>query len=113
MQACIDAAAKAGAGAMAYFPKGSYRLARTIEISGRDFYIGGAGYQTMFTWAGPVVNATPGAARNATAEKLAVMWRVWARVVLSFCHAIVVHLRSFARSSLSQSERSRAVCAEQ
>ena len=30
----------------------------------------------MFSWHGTVVNATPGAPANATAEKLAVMWRV-------------------------------------
>jgi hypothetical protein len=76
VQACIDAAAKASGGAMAYFPKGSYALSSTIEITGKDFYIGGCGYQTIFTWHGPVVNATPGAAPNATAEQLAVMWKV-------------------------------------
>ena len=76
VQACIDAAAKAGNGAMCYFPKGTFRLASTIEITGKDFYIGGCGYQTIFAWAGPVVNATPGAPPNATAENLAVMFKV-------------------------------------
>ena len=76
MQACINAAAKAGHGAMCYFPKGVYRLGDTVEITGQDFFIGGCGYQTQFVWAGPVVNATPGAPPNATAEKLAVMWKV-------------------------------------
>ena len=76
VQKCIDAAAAAGKGAMAYFPKGTYALSSTIEITGRDFYIGGCGYQTIFTWAGPVVNTTAGAPPNATAEKLAVMMKV-------------------------------------
>ena len=76
VQACINAAAKYGKGAMAYFPKGRYELSSTIEITGRDFYIGGCGYQTIFSWAGPVVNSTAGAPRNATAEQLAVMMKV-------------------------------------
>ena len=35
----------AGGGAMAYFPKGTYELSSTIVIRGKDFYIGGGGYQ--------------------------------------------------------------------
>jgi hypothetical protein len=76
VQACINAAGKYGKGAMAYFPKGRYELSSTIEITGRDFYIGGCGYQTIFSWSGPVVNSTAGAPRNATAEQLAVMMKV-------------------------------------
>jgi hypothetical protein len=30
---------------MAYFPKGTYELSSTIVIKGKDFYIGGGGYQ--------------------------------------------------------------------
>ena len=48
VQACIDAAATAGNGAMCNFPKGTYRLASTIEISGKDFYIGGCGCEHQF-----------------------------------------------------------------
>eukprot|EP00035_Acanthoeca_spectabilis_P000344 m.72715 g.72715 ORF g.72715 m.72715 type:complete len:920 (+) comp10147_c0_seq1:27-2786(+) len=76
VQACISAAATAGNGAIAYFPKGVYPLTETVTLAGRNFYVGGAGYQTQFVWKGPVVNHTAGAARNATAERLAVMWRV-------------------------------------
>jgi len=32
----VDAAAKAGGGAMAYFPKGTYALSSTIEITGKE-----------------------------------------------------------------------------
>lgn len=76
VQACINAAGKSGKSAMAYFPKGTYELSSTIEITGHDFYIGGCGYQTIFSWRGPVVNTTAGAPRNVTAEQLAVMMKV-------------------------------------
>lgn len=76
VQSCINAAAAAGDSSVAYFPTGVYHLTETIVISGRNFFIAGTGYETQFQWAGPVVNGTAGAPKNATAERLATMWRV-------------------------------------
>lgn len=58
VQASISAAAAAGKGAVAYFPKGSYALASTIKVSGRDFYIAGCGYQTRMSGGGSCDNST-------------------------------------------------------
>eukprot|EP00039_Didymoeca_costata_P032722 m.39070 g.39070 ORF g.39070 m.39070 type:complete len:833 (-) comp9506_c0_seq3:159-2657(-) len=44
IQAAIDAAAKAGNGAMAYIPIGTYKINKTITISGKDFWVGGSGF---------------------------------------------------------------------
>jgi len=43
VQDCIDAARTAGNGAIAYFPKGTYRVTKTINIYGSNYSIGGAG----------------------------------------------------------------------
>lgn len=50
VQACIDAARNHGQGAIAYFPVGRYKLYGTIDVSGGDYVIGGAGYHTEFEW---------------------------------------------------------------
>ena len=45
VQACVDAAAAAGNGATAYFPKGTYVLTATINVigqKGKFFYVGGS-----------------------------------------------------------------------
>jgi hypothetical protein len=56
VQATIDAARAHGAGAMAYFPNGTYAISRPIDIHGSDYVVSGNGSATHFRW-GP---ATPG-----------------------------------------------------
>jgi hypothetical protein len=59
VQATINAAAAAGNGAEAYFPKGSYGLTSTVLIKGTNhFYITGSGYQTQITGGGSCANAS-------------------------------------------------------
>ncbi|TVS21064.1 MAG: hypothetical protein EA424_00785, partial [Planctomycetaceae bacterium] len=53
IQRTIDAARQHGRGGIAYLPRGDYRVSRTINISGRDYYVGGAGTgSTRITWGG-------------------------------------------------------------
>ena len=43
LQRTIDAARKAGNGAIAYLPSGDYRITKTLEVAGRDYWVGGTG----------------------------------------------------------------------
>lgn len=53
VQACIDAARQHGNGAIAYLPLGRYRVSSTINITGGDYHVGGAGVQyTRIDWGG-------------------------------------------------------------
>ncbi len=50
VQRCIDAARQHGRGAIAYLPRGNYRIGQTINITGGDYYVGGAGiHRTMIS----------------------------------------------------------------
>jgi hypothetical protein len=49
VQACVDAAAKEGNSAIAYFPTGVYPLIRTVNLTGSDFYVGGTGCGSSLT----------------------------------------------------------------
>ncbi len=55
--AAIQAAREHGKGAIAYLPCGQYRVTKTLEISGRDYTLGGAGMGwqagTVVAWGGP------------------------------------------------------------
>ena len=55
--AAIKAARENGKGALAYLPCGQFRVTKTIEVFGKDYYIGGAGMGwgagTVVTWGGP------------------------------------------------------------
>jgi sialidase-1 len=53
IQATIDAARKHGRAAMAYLPSGDYRVSKTIEVTGQDFYVGGSGIHSRLLWHGP------------------------------------------------------------
>ncbi len=53
VQKTIDAARNWGRGAVAWFPPGRYRISKTIEITGRDYFIAGTGYHSEFQWKGP------------------------------------------------------------
>jgi hypothetical protein len=52
VQRAIDAARQHGRGAIAYLPRGNYRLSKTVHITGRDYYVGGALLSTNVIWAG-------------------------------------------------------------
>jgi hypothetical protein len=56
IQRTIDAAREHGQGAVAYLPSGHYRVNRTINITGRDYYVEGAGAEngggTVIAWGG-------------------------------------------------------------
>ena len=57
VEACINAARAAGNNAMAYFPRGTYRVTRTIDITGSDYQISGAGtFHTVIEGTDTVVN---------------------------------------------------------
>ena len=53
IQAAIDAARKHGKGAIAYLPSGDYLVSKTIEMTGRDFSVGGSGTHSRLIWRGP------------------------------------------------------------
>jgi hypothetical protein len=53
IQHCIDAARQAGKDAIAYLPGGNYRIAKTLLVTGSDYFIGGIGTATRLLWAGP------------------------------------------------------------
>jgi len=46
VQRSIDAARQHGRGAIAYLPRGKYRFSKTINVTGRDYYVGGASRYT-------------------------------------------------------------------
>ena len=52
IQKAIDAAAAAG-DAIAYLPTGNYVITRTLQITGKDFFVGGSGWCTKLIWRGP------------------------------------------------------------
>ncbi|MHC4505686.1 MAG: glycosyl hydrolase family 28-related protein, partial [Planctomycetota bacterium] len=52
IQRAIDAARAHGRGAIAYLPTGSYAVGKTLHITGRDYFIGGTGFQTRLIWKG-------------------------------------------------------------
>ena len=53
IQAAIDAAANAGDGAMAYLPAGQYHINKTLEITGKDFWVGGSGLASSIAYSCP------------------------------------------------------------
>jgi hypothetical protein len=38
---------------MAYLPSGDYRVMKTIEVTGQNFYVGGSGTRSRLLWHGP------------------------------------------------------------
>ncbi|MGB2824366.1 MAG: glycosyl hydrolase family 28-related protein, partial [Phycisphaerae bacterium] len=52
VQRCIDAARAGGKGAIAYLPTGDYVIKDTLRISGKDYFVGGSGFQTRLIWRG-------------------------------------------------------------
>jgi hypothetical protein len=53
LQKTIAAAAAASGGAIAYLPAGSYVITRPLQITGRDYFVGGSGWVTRLIWRGP------------------------------------------------------------
>jgi hypothetical protein len=100
IQACINAAAAAGARAMCYLPAGVYEVNRTLSLCGaKPFSLtgGGAGFTTILRW-GPtppppnttvaVLAAGPGAGcaqgSNVAVEKINAFTSSWTREVIDF-----------------------------
>ncbi|MHB9025214.1 MAG: glycosyl hydrolase family 28-related protein [Armatimonadota bacterium] len=52
IQNCINAARTAGNGAIAYLPKGTYKITATLNMTGSNYRVGGSGYFTRLKWAG-------------------------------------------------------------
>jgi hypothetical protein len=60
VQNTINAAREHGAGAIAHFPRGTYRVTRTINVTGGNYHVGGSGYSltTIRGTTSPVVLIT-------------------------------------------------------
>lgn len=52
VQACLDAAKAHGGGALAYLPGGSYKITRTLHLTGLGYGLGGTGFRSLLSWAG-------------------------------------------------------------
>ena len=52
VQKAIDAARKHGRGAIAYLPTGTYKITKTLRITGGYYYVGGSGFMTRLLWRG-------------------------------------------------------------
>lgn len=52
VQRTIDAARAHGRGAIAYLPAGSYKITKTLNVTGKDYYVGGSGFRTQMVWRG-------------------------------------------------------------
>ncbi len=53
IQAALDAARRAGKGALAYLPTGTYLVTRTLRLTGSDYAFGGGGLRSALVWRGP------------------------------------------------------------
>jgi hypothetical protein len=74
VQRAIDAARGYGRGAVAYLPRGNYQVSRTINITGANYYVQGAGiFSTGISWrgdkVGPVILVSD--PQNVTLEHMA------------------------------------------
>ena len=58
-QATIDAAAKQGNGAAAYFPPGTYMLNKTLVVKGGNYSVMGGGFGTQFKWSAKAPKGSP------------------------------------------------------
>lgn len=52
IQNCINAAKNAGGGAVAYIPRGIYKISSTLNITGSNYTVSGCGYRTEIRWYG-------------------------------------------------------------
>jgi hypothetical protein len=52
LQNGIDAARREGQNAVFYLPSGTYRITRTLQVAGANFFISGTGYASILEWAG-------------------------------------------------------------
>ncbi|MGC9004926.1 MAG: glycosyl hydrolase family 28-related protein [bacterium] len=52
IQSAIEAARKYGRFAIAYLPSGNYKVSKTLNISGANYFFGGTGFRTGIFWAG-------------------------------------------------------------
>ncbi len=56
VQAAIEAAQRAGGGAIAYLPTGRYCVSQTLAITGQDYTFGGSGFNCGLVWRGEAVS---------------------------------------------------------
>lgn len=74
LQNTIDAARRAGRGALAYLPTGNYLVTRTLTVAGHDYTVGGSGFRCGLIWRGeegqPLMEVA--GAQNVTLAHLAV-----------------------------------------
>lgn len=52
LQRTIDAARAHGHGAIAYLPRGVYRITKTLEVTGKDYWVGGSGTKSEIRFDG-------------------------------------------------------------
>jgi hypothetical protein len=52
LQNTINAARTAGGGAIAYIPRGNYRITSTLFMTGSNYVVGGCGYWSRLVWGG-------------------------------------------------------------
>jgi hypothetical protein len=52
IQKCIDAARGHGQNALAYLPTGAYAIKETLQITGKEYFVGGSGFCTRLVWKG-------------------------------------------------------------
>jgi hypothetical protein len=52
LQNLINAAREAGNGAIAYLPTGKYKISRSLEITGGNYFVGGSGLRSNLIWDG-------------------------------------------------------------
>ena len=52
LQNTINAARTAGGGAIAYIPRGNYRITSTLLMTGSNYVVGGSGYWSRLVWRG-------------------------------------------------------------
>jgi hypothetical protein len=52
LQNTINAARAAGGGAIAYIPRGNYRITSTLFMTGSNYVVGGSGYWSRLVWGG-------------------------------------------------------------
>lgn len=78
IQKCVDAAATASSGAIAYLPQGRYRICTTIHVAGTNFTFGGSGWHSQLVWgagcsAPAAAVVTVGVVNHAAIEQICIL----------------------------------------
>lgn len=74
IQKAIDSARAYGKYAIAYLPTGVYKVTKTLQITGSDYFFGGTGFRTGIIWGGEKGGAILSVkdARNVTIENICI-----------------------------------------